>query len=73
MIFSFTTDLMGTADVVSLDLPDESAAWKEAVRACGELIQDVDGRMRLPADIVMNVADGTGRDLFELRFSSRAF
>jgi hypothetical protein len=54
-----------------IELPDADAAWVEATSACGELIRDLDGGMK-PGDAWrMVVKDETGKEVFELEFSTR--
>jgi hypothetical protein len=56
-----------------IDLPDREAAWVEATSACGEIIRDLNGGLK-PGDAWrMIVKDETGKDVFTLELSTRAF
>ena len=50
------------------EFPDRDAAWSEAVRCCGEMLKDVDGRLERNAEWRMNVTDENGEAVFTLRF-----
>jgi hypothetical protein len=52
-----------------LDFPDEDAARREAVAACGELIVDLDPNLKAGTEWQMDVTDETGAVRFRLRFS----
>lgn len=55
-----------------LDLPDKQAAWVEATMACGELLRNLDGRLK-PGDAwSMQVKDDAGTELYLLEFRTRA-
>lgn len=58
---------------VEVDLPDLQSAWSQAVTACGETLEDIDGDFGLSADWVMTVSNDAGKRLFELRCTSRHF
>ena len=51
-----------------IDLPDEDAAWREAITACSELITQADRDLRAGAEWRMDVTDETGAVVFRLRF-----
>jgi hypothetical protein len=51
-----------------IDLPDEGAAWREAITACSELISQADRDLRAGAEWRMDVTDDTGALVFRLRF-----
>ena len=55
-----------------IDLPDEDAAWREAITACGELIRGLDRDWKGGIEWRMNVTDETGAILFRLRFSAES-
>ena len=50
------------------EFPDRDAAWSEAVRCCGEMLKDVDGRLERNAEWRMDVTDEDGQAVFTLRF-----
>jgi hypothetical protein len=52
-----------------IDLPDEEAAWREAITACSELISDLDLNLKTGTEWRMDVTDETGAVRFRLRFS----
>jgi hypothetical protein len=52
------------------DLPDESAAWAEATRTCGEILADMDGALKLGSEWRMVVRDDNG-PLFQLSFDAK--
>jgi hypothetical protein len=55
-----------------LDLPDNAAAWVEATTACGELLRNLDGRLRPGDHWSMQVKDEAGADLYVLEFKTRS-
>lgn len=60
-------------DPVELDLPNLRAAWSEAVTACGETLEDIDGDFGEDDEWLISVADEHAQPLFELRCISRHF
>ncbi len=52
-----------------LDLPDDDAAWQEAISACSELIADLDQGPKAGTEWQMDVTDETGAVRFRLGFS----
>jgi hypothetical protein len=55
-----------------LDLPDSEAAWVEATTACGELLRNLNGRLRPGDHWSMQVKDEAGTDLYILEFKTRS-
>jgi hypothetical protein len=55
-------------DHEGVDLPSRNAAWSEAVRCCGQMLKDIDGRMGHQAEWRMEVVDGLGQPVFTPRF-----
>jgi hypothetical protein len=55
-----------------LELTDHEAAWSEATSACGELLRDLDGRLRPGDHWSMQVKDERGRDIYLLEFKTTA-
>jgi hypothetical protein len=55
-----------------LELPDNDAAWVEATVACGELLRDLNGRLK-PGDHYwsMQVSDESGAKLYSLEFGTK--
>jgi hypothetical protein len=52
-----------------IDLPDDDAAWREAIIACGQLISDLDPDLNAGTEWRMDVTYETGTVRFRLRFS----
>jgi len=63
----FSEDADGT------ELPDAQSAWHEAVRACGEMIKDIDGALEFGPEWRMDVTDEQGRKLFAIHLTAEAF
>ncbi|MET4390898.1 hypothetical protein ABIB73_006684 [Bradyrhizobium sp. F1.4.3] len=55
-----------------LELPDREAAWVEATTACGELLRDLNGKLKPGDQWSMKVQDATGADIYLLEFKTRA-
>ncbi len=53
-----------------LDLPDSDAAWIEATTACGELLRNLNGKLRPGDHWSMRVKDEAGTDLYVLEFKT---
>jgi hypothetical protein len=67
--FHFIT-LHGTEvydDPEGMELHDLKAAWKEATRATGEILKDIDGSLEPEREWRMDVTDDAGQALFSLR------
>jgi hypothetical protein len=58
-------------DLVGEVLADEHAAWKEATFSAGQMIQDIDGRLKPGHSWRMEVTDESANILFELQVSAR--
>ncbi len=61
-------DGVSEPDLEGLELPSKHAAWSEAVRACGEMLKDIDGQLPAGREWMMEVTDGRGQTVFTLRF-----
>lgn len=57
------------SDSVGLNLEDDDAAWSNAVRYMGELLQDIDGKMPDRALLEVIVADEENRTVITLRIA----
>ncbi|MCK1394998.1 hypothetical protein [Bradyrhizobium sp. 1] len=55
-----------------LELPDRDAAWVEATTACGELLRDLDGKLKPGDQWCMKVRDASATDIYLLEFKTRA-
>jgi hypothetical protein len=55
-----------------LDLPDNDAAWVEATTACGELLRNLNGRLKPGDHWSMLVKDDAGAELYVLEFRTKS-
>jgi uncharacterized protein DUF6894 len=56
-----------------LELGNKEDAWIEATTACGELLRDMDGKLK-PGDAwSMTVKDDSGASVYELKFLTKSF
>jgi hypothetical protein len=55
-----------------LDLQDDDAAWVEATMACGELLRELNGKLKPGDHWSMQVKDASGNDLYLLEFKTRS-
>jgi hypothetical protein len=53
-----------------IELQDDEAAWKEATTACGEMIRDLDGKLKSGQQWRMVVKRESGDVVFRLSFSA---
>jgi hypothetical protein len=51
-------------------LPDDEAAWEEATTTCGEMIKELDGKLKAGPEWQMVVTNEAGDKLYRLRFSA---
>lgn len=56
-------------DRIGIELDDDDAAWSNAVRSMGELLDDLDGKMPNRAAIITVVANDAGEPVITLRFT----
>lgn len=49
-----------------VDLPDEHAAWGQAVVTTGEILRDLDGALPVPGEFEMLVCDASGTILLSI-------
>ncbi|WP_421697344.1 DUF6894 family protein [Ancylobacter sp.] len=54
-----------------VDLPDEAAAWGQAVATTGEILRDLDGSLPVPGEFEMTVRDATGAVLLAITIRTR--
>jgi hypothetical protein len=59
-------------DEVGEELPDRQAAWKEATKTAGQILQDLNGRFEPGADWRMEVTDEFANPLYLIRISARS-
>ncbi|HEY3681362.1 MAG TPA: hypothetical protein VGL45_21825 [Bradyrhizobium sp.] len=53
------------------DLPDKHAAWKEATVMAGQMLQNIDGRLKPGRDWRMEVTDEFRNPLFTILISAQ--
>lgn len=70
--FYFNDGTLAT-DADAAELPDAKTAWKQAIKAFGEMIGDLDSPIDCGPEWRMHATDETGRTLFQLRFSAERF
>jgi hypothetical protein len=58
-------------DFVGEELPDQHAAWKEATVTAGQMIQNIDGRLKAGHDWKMEVTDEFANVLYVIQVSAR--
>jgi hypothetical protein len=59
-------------DRVGEELPDERAAWKEAIATAGQILQDIDGELLLRSEPWrLEVTDEFATPLFELKITAK--
>ena len=65
-------ELARTADE-GMDLPGDEAAWEEATTACGEMIKELDGKLKASPEWRMEVTRESGEVVYRLRFSAETY
>ena len=65
-------ELARTADE-GMDLPGDEAAWEEATTACGEMIKELDGKLKASPEWRMEVTRESGELVYRLRFSAETY
>ena len=61
----------GHLDAEGEELPDVHAAWKEATVTAGQMLQDIDGKLKPGHDWRMEVTDEFANTLFVLQVSAK--
>ena len=61
----------GQLDAEGEELPDAHAAWKEATVTAGQILQDIDGKLKPGHDWKMEVTDEFANTLFILQVSAK--
>jgi hypothetical protein len=56
-----------------MELPDDEAAWVEATTTCGEMIKELDGKLKAGPEWRMEVTKESGAVLYRLRFFAEAY
>jgi hypothetical protein len=54
----------------TIDFPDNEAAWEEATTAAGEMLRDLDGKLKPGDKWEMEVRLASGETLYRIRVSS---
>ena len=57
-------------DSVGEDLPHKYAAWQEATKTAGQILESIDGRLRPECEWRMEVADEFQNPLFVIRINA---
>lgn len=57
-------------DDIGEELPDKNAAWEEATKTAGQILQGLDGRLTPKRDWTMEVTDEFANVLFRLHISA---
>ena len=57
----------------TLDFPSDAAAWAEAVRCCGEILKDVDGKLKPNVEWRMDVNNEDDELIYSLRLIPEAY
>ncbi|WP_371345716.1 hypothetical protein [Ancylobacter sp. IITR112] len=68
---TFAFQWTGETAPALVDLPDEAAAWRQAVATTGEILRDLDGSLPVPGDFEMTVRDATGAVLLAITIHTR--
>jgi hypothetical protein len=50
-----------------VELPDDRAAWKEAVRSAGEIIKDLDGSFEVGSEWSLQIQDAEHKPLSTIK------
>jgi hypothetical protein len=58
-------------DLEGEELPDKHAAWKEATVIAGQILQDLDGKLKPGHDWSMEITDEFRNPLFVLHISAQ--
>jgi uncharacterized protein DUF6894 len=56
-----------------MELQNDEAAWEEATTTCGEMIKELDGKLKAGPDWEMVVTNDAGHKLYLLRFSAEVY
>ena len=59
-------------DEVGEELPDRQAAWDEATKTAGQILQDLNGRFEPGSDWRMEVTDEFANPLYLIRISAKS-
>nr|WP_246510270.1 hypothetical protein [Bradyrhizobium glycinis] len=58
-------------DSLGEELPDDEAAWKEAIGYAGALFKDIDGKFRPGQEWSLEVTDEAGKPIYFISIGSR--
>jgi hypothetical protein len=62
----------GAPDEVGEEFPDRQAAWKDASKTAGQILQDLNGRLAPGSDWRLEVTDEFANPLYLIRISAEA-
>jgi hypothetical protein len=71
--FNITQGKVSRPPDEGMELPDDAAAWEEATTTCGEMIKELDGKLKAGPEWRMEVTNDAGRKLYRLRFSAEVY
>jgi hypothetical protein len=58
-------------DEIGQDLPNDEAAWREATTYAGEVLRDMDGKMRPGHEWALDVTDENRSLLFHIKIGTK--
>lgn len=61
----------GEKAVTEVELPNEQAAWSQAVMTTGEMLRELDGSFPKPGSLEVEVKDDTGRSVGWISVTAR--
>jgi len=61
----------GEEAATEVELPDEHAAWSQAVTTTGELLREMDGAFPVPGALEMEVKDSAGHSIVWISVQAR--
>ncbi|WP_375142238.1 hypothetical protein [Bradyrhizobium sp. CCGB12] len=64
-------DVQPSTDDLGEELPDDDAAWREATKFAGALLNDIDGKYRPGQEWSLEVMDEARRPLYFINIGSR--
>jgi hypothetical protein len=71
--FNITQGKLPRPSDEGMELPNDEAAWEEATTACGEMIKELDGKLKAGPDWQMVVTNDAGRKIYRLQFSAEVY
>jgi hypothetical protein len=71
--FSTTHGDLPSDPELAMEFPDDRAAWSEAVKCCGEILKDIDGKLQPNLEWRMDVDDENHELIYSLRLIPEAY